>query len=677
MYLQFYDLDRAPFQSSFDPDFFWQGTKIHKLLKILKFDFERHTRISLITGDPGCGKTSVIRAALDSLNPSVLVAVVPDSRLSVREFYDLTGHALGLPGPFPTRKTFLKQILALLQSTEEQKKQVLLVLDEAQQLSPQLIEEIEAIITLGTQELEGLSVCLVGQLDNADCLKGHILSFFKNHDMVLHHLAPMTQEETANYIQHRLKVAGTTRKIFTDDAVQKIHRHSDGYPTQINNICDLALFIGESKQATDIDAALILANADKLQFSPRQGDSPTNCQVTDAACKDKDQNDDAEISKPDSDAKPDIKQRISALEVFAQLDKDKEKQEPEPKRSFALPTLGLCLLLLLGTSGYVYYHKWIERPDLPQIKPIQVQEKEPKQAISQTSAGNLTPVKGQQAISPPIPSPTQVDSTLSLSQEKTPDKGAVNPNNVSLLEEQPIPTPAPILVESDGDETGVDKLVTPQLQEKEPKQAISQKSASNFTPVKGAQTISPPIPSPTQVDNTLSLPQEKIPDKETGNLNTVSLQEEQPTPTPVSLLVQPDGDETRVDKLVMPQLQEQIQDLLQEATSDLFVEQATPVIEDENQKKVTLLPPEKSLSKTKQEKTLPATLKRSQELQQFLAGGSFAGVKKSDKKKQSDQNEKKSVQLSSPINTKKQPKVEPAPANVIDWLLKKKEQRAP
>ncbi len=110
MYLPFYDLDKAPFQSSFDPGFFWQGKKIHKLLKILKFDFERHTRISLITGDPGCGKTSVIRAVLDSLNPSVLVAMVQDSRLSVREFYDLTGHALELPEPIPTRKIFLKQI---------------------------------------------------------------------------------------------------------------------------------------------------------------------------------------------------------------------------------------------------------------------------------------------------------------------------------------------------------------------------------------------------------------------------------------------------------------------------------------------------------------------------------------------------------------------------------------
>ena len=314
MYLQFYDLDRAPFQSSFDPDFFWQGKKIHKLLKILKFDFERHTRISLITGDPGCGKTSAIRAALDSLDPSVLVAVVPDSRLSVREFYDLTGHALGLPGPLPTRKAFLKQILALLHRAEEQEKHILLVLDEAQQLSPQLIEEIEATITLGTQELEGLSVCLVGQLDNADCLKGHILSFFENHDMVLHHLAPMTQEETASYIQHRLKVAGTTRKIFTDDAVQEIYKYSDGYPVQINNICDLALFIGEGKQTTEIDADLIRANTDKLHFSTRQDEVATNCQMADTACRDKDKNDNAGISKPDSDAKPDIKQRISNLE---------------------------------------------------------------------------------------------------------------------------------------------------------------------------------------------------------------------------------------------------------------------------------------------------------------------------------------------------------------------------
>ncbi|MBM9515119.1 ExeA family protein [Desulfogranum marinum] len=591
MYLPFYDLNKAPFQSSFDPAFFWQGKKIHRLLKILKFDFERHTRISLVTGDPGCGKSSVIRAVLDSLDPSVLIALVQDSRLSVREFYDLTGHALQLPGPLPTRKIFHKQMLALLHKAEEQEKHVLLVLDEAQQLSPQLIEEIEAIIALATQELEGLSVCLVGQLDNAECLKGHLLTFFEKHDMVLHHLPAMTLEETSDYIRHRLQVAGSTRKIFTDDAIQEIHQHANGYPVQINNICDLALFMGESKQTTEIDAPLILASVDKLQFpTRRRGDVPKLRKGIDTAGKDESPKNTSKNTKPVQQVKTAEKQRISALEVFAKMDKDKEKQQPEPKQSIALPGLGLCLILVLGVGVYVYFNKWAKRPEgLPQIKVEQPQAQQTEKPVSQMSLASLPPDQGRSSASSSTTSSDQADDTLPIAQKKAPLTKTDNPENVLLQEDSLTPQPIPLL--------------------------------------KQTQTA-----------------------EENG-----------------------EGD-----KLVMPQLQDQIEDLLQETTSDLLQEKPVQfATEQKKREEVVLLSPKENIPKNKQELPLPETGKRNQHLELFLAGGAFVDLNKNINKEQPDlKGEIKMIHSS----LKKQKEIlqhEPAPADVIDWLIKKKEQKVP
>ena len=583
MYLPFYDLEKAPFQSALDPAFFWQGKKIHTLLKTLKFDFERHTRISIITGDPGCGKTSVIRAALDSLNPSVLVVLVQDSQLSVREFYDLTGHALELPGPFPTQKTFHKQMRALLQKAEKQGKHVLLVLDEAQQLSPQFIEEIEAIITLGTHDLKGVSVCLVGQLNDAECLRDHPLAFFKKYAPVSHHLTAMSEEETSDYIQHRLQVGGTTRKIFTDDALHQIHKHANGYPVQINDICDLALFIGESKQATEIDAALILANVDKLQFLARSGGAPTSHMGANTA------NIGDNYNESPKNIKPAEKQRISALEVFAQMDKDKEKQKPAPKRSLTVPSLGFCLILILGVNVYVYYNKWTTPPEgLPQVKLEPAQAKQPEKAGSQISVTNFTPAQELQTTSPSISLPNQVDKTRHLSREAAPPNATMyNSKNLAFQENHHTPRPTPL------------------------------KRELNEAKIEG-------------------------------------------------------------DTLVMPQLKEHIQEILQKTTNDLLQAQPSQTaLEQEKLDEAPLLFPKEHLPQNKQESILPDTGERSQELKLFLAEGSFTGPQESENNKKLPLNERISIPFSSPDKHNEKKPTEPAPADVIDWLLKKKEQKIP
>jgi general secretion pathway protein A len=117
-----------------------------------------------VTGDPGCGKTALISMVLAELAPFMLVAMISDPRLTIDEFYDLTAYALLLPGRIKNREQFHEKIRSLVRKSGEQNKHVLLVIDEAQQLSSELIAEIEKIIELCSSASERLSVCLVGQL---------------------------------------------------------------------------------------------------------------------------------------------------------------------------------------------------------------------------------------------------------------------------------------------------------------------------------------------------------------------------------------------------------------------------------------------------------------------------------------------------------------------------------
>ncbi len=340
MHLQFYHLKRPPFQLATDLDFFRDGKNYDQSLDVLKYSLEHHGGLSLLTGKAGSGKSMIVRGLLNALGDSVRAAVLPDSSLTRQEFYDLVAHGFDLPGAIENRRDFHDRIHDLLQDARASNQHVLLVVDEAQQLSRELIDEIGELVNLQPVDSGGIGICLVGQADTAQDPAMRISRPFENHVIVHYHLAPFSLDETGKYIRHRLKVAGADRSIFTDDAVREIHQCSGGYPGQINIICDLALFTGYTEKAAEIGQTVIRNSAAKLQFPGMPGESGHTCSAGIPADPEKEDRVIAPDEKNEAeDATEGVVESVAATRG----------------RSFTRPALAVLMALVFVGGGYVVY----------------------------------------------------------------------------------------------------------------------------------------------------------------------------------------------------------------------------------------------------------------------------------------------------------------------------------
>jgi type II secretory pathway predicted ATPase ExeA len=377
MYCQFYQLTNPPFQPTADHDFLWEGRNYLKALEALKYGLNQHRGLSLLTGEAGSGKTTVIRALLKVLDQTVVAALLPDSRLTVQEFYALVAHSFSLPGQVESRDTFHASLRTFLQDVAAEHKQVLLVIDEAQQLSSELIEEIDALLDLQTEDSDRLNICLVGQRNNNQEFGGRLDLAYAEHVMVRYILAPFTLVETCQYIQHRLHAAGADREIFTEDALAAVHQYSRGYPGQINIICDLALFSGCNENQPEINAALIQTSAEKMQFPEPEDVSGIEQHGESAGLAEES----VEFSVP------------GEADLVA-----------GSGRSYAMPVLVVLVGLILLGGGFTYYkkHVWVVLPTEP------------------TAAGPVTSVEKVEALLPSLP-PKKDDRVNDVVEEQRSD----------------------------------------------------------------------------------------------------------------------------------------------------------------------------------------------------------------------------------------------------------------
>lgn len=267
MYLEHYHLAQKPFQINTDPAFLWYGEKHKEALATLKYGLLENKSFLLLTGDVGVGKTTIINALLQVLDKNEMVAVINDPKLEKLDFFLHIARAFGLSGEFTSKGQFLLAFRELLLEQHYRGKRLLLIVDECQLLSHDLLEEIRLFSNLEQNGVKLINIFFVGQLEFNDLLLLPENKAIRQRITVTYNLPPLSLEETGQYIEHRLTVAGATKKIFAKNTIPEIFEFSKGYPRLINVICDRALLTGFIASSKQIDKKIIRECVAELDIS--------------------------------------------------------------------------------------------------------------------------------------------------------------------------------------------------------------------------------------------------------------------------------------------------------------------------------------------------------------------------------------------------------------------------
>lgn len=283
MYTQFFGLRELPFALTPDPRFLYFTPSHAEVMANLHYGIESGKGLVVVTGEVGTGKTTILRWLMQRLHQTVLVAYIFNPRLSVPEFYEHLASLLEVQN-WQSKSDLLLALGRTLQSRFAAGLRTVLIIDEAQGLSPHVLEEIRLLSNFECDTAKQLQIVLTGQPELRQVLNRPELRQLKQRIALRCEIRPLgSVDETERYIKARLLIAGTRRTdIFTREAVRSIFSCSAGIPRTINNICDNALLAGFASTVTTIDAPTISAIAETFDLLPA---SEFEAELADAAGK--------------------------------------------------------------------------------------------------------------------------------------------------------------------------------------------------------------------------------------------------------------------------------------------------------------------------------------------------------------------------------------------------------
>ena len=267
MYLKHYGLDRKPFDISPDPSFLWMSEKHKEALAHLKYGIIDDKGFLVLTGDVGTGKTALIQYLIQSIDLATIVVTIPDPDMSKLDFFNFLANELKMGQTFTSKGEFLIQFKKFLLKAFSSYKKVVLIIDEAQRLNNELLDEIRLLGNIDLSGLMLLNIFFIGQNEFATILMEETNRSTRQRISANFQIGPLSPEEVEDYIRHRLLVAGAAKQIFRLDAVKQVYRYSMGYPRLINIICDRALMTGYSGGETAVTAAMIDECAQELDVA--------------------------------------------------------------------------------------------------------------------------------------------------------------------------------------------------------------------------------------------------------------------------------------------------------------------------------------------------------------------------------------------------------------------------
>lgn len=283
MYETFFNLRERPFELTTTPRFLFLTARHREALSNLQYGITGRRGITLLLGEAGTGKTTLVRAALELQRSRNIVSVyVSNPTLTRAEFYEMlaAGFELG-PAAAQSKARFLLELNRVLLDRHRAGGVSALFLDEAQSLSDELLEEVRLLSNFETGSEKTLPVVLSGQLELADRLNQPSLQQLKQRIALRCTLLPLDLRETAAYITKRVRIAGgDAAAIFTRDAVEAIFQRSRGIPRTVNVICDNALVTAFALQRPQVDRGIVLEVCRDFDLEPASRLAPAAREAT-------------------------------------------------------------------------------------------------------------------------------------------------------------------------------------------------------------------------------------------------------------------------------------------------------------------------------------------------------------------------------------------------------------
>lgn len=258
MYLEYYGLTEPPFNITPNPRFLFYSAKHREAFNHLLYGIRERKGFVQLTGEVGAGKTTLCRALLDQLGDNFSTALIVNPALDSHQLVQSIATEFGLKVKGLDRLETIAEINHFLLEQMAQNRESVLIIDEAQDLTNDLLEQVRLLSNLETDERKLLQIVLMGQPELRDRLNQHELRQLRQRITVRFHLRPLKFNEVGQYVQHRLHVSGGKGPpYFTTPALWRIHRYSQGVPRLINALCDKCLLAGFVHARDRIDFKMV------------------------------------------------------------------------------------------------------------------------------------------------------------------------------------------------------------------------------------------------------------------------------------------------------------------------------------------------------------------------------------------------------------------------------------
>lgn len=258
MYLDYYDLAELPFNITPDPRFLYYSKHHREAFDHLVFGITQRRGFIELTGEVGSGKTTLCRAVLASLNDRVKTALVLNPSLTETQLLRAMLNDFGLEVRARDRLSYIETLNRFLLAQNKRGTNVAVVIDEAQDLTPQVMEQVRLLSNLETDQHKLIQIVLCGQPELKQRLNRPDLRQLRQRITIRYHLPPLSNAEVAKYVAHRMEVAGADGGVsFAPAGLKRIHKYTKGCPRMINAVCDHALLAGYVMRTKTIDARCV------------------------------------------------------------------------------------------------------------------------------------------------------------------------------------------------------------------------------------------------------------------------------------------------------------------------------------------------------------------------------------------------------------------------------------